>query len=386
MVKKMVRVVMGWVMHVEQLLGGLRFLADPGAVRSVLVLEYRLPLGCLVHLTPLFEAIKADRPGLVVTVATRGLGADLLRHNPCVDGVIQTPDALVDTVGTAKFLGAELTRRGLKPDCILTGASDVRSRMALLGVLLRRGWRGGFTLVPEMYQWSLDYAPDKSLIDNNLRLAALVGCDMGHREPKVYFSTEDVAAADAMVLEANADGRPLVVMVTQGSGGQRTGWHAERFGEVIRYASEVLGCCVMFVGTAGDSAAVEALRVGAGEIGVSVTGRTSVTELAALLAMSDAMVSLDTGTMHVGRAVGVPMVVIGPSWQKPLEWLPLGIPQVRILRGQDRDDVPEGYQLDEVEVGDVTAALAGLLEAYPPSVEARAHRIGAGLSGVDHQA
>ena len=61
--------------------------------------------------------------------------------------------------------------------------------------------------------------------------------------------------------EANPEGRPVLVMVTQNSGGQRTGWHDERCVEVIRYASEVLGCCVMFVGTAGDSAAVEELRV-----------------------------------------------------------------------------------------------------------------------------
>ena len=94
-----------------------------------------------------------------------------------------------------------------------------------------------------------------------------------------------------------------------------------------------------------------------------MTGRTSVTELAALLAMSDAVVSLDTGTMHVGRAVGVPMVVIGPSWQRPIEWLPLGVPQVRILRGEDREDVPEGYRLDEVEAGEVMAALRELMEA-----------------------
>ena len=386
MVKKMVRVGLRWAMNVERLLGGLRLLADPGEVKSVLVLEYRLPLGCLVHMTPFFEAVKADRPELVVTVATRGLGAEFLRHNPCVDFVVMTPDALVDTVGAAKVLDAELTRLGVRPDCVLTGASDTRSRMALLGMLLRRGWRGGFTLVPEMYQWSLEYAADKSLIDNNLRLAALVGCEMGHREPKVYFSTEDVAAADGMVSDANADGRPLVVMVTQASGGQNTGWHAARFVEVIRYASEVLGCCVIFVGTAGDTAAVEALRLAAGGIGLSVTGRTSVTELAALLAMSDAVVSLDTGTMHVGRSVGVPMVVMGPSWQKPLEWLPLGVPQVRILRGVDREGVPQGYKLDEVEAGDVTAALQGLLEAYPASAETRAQRIGAGLSGVDHRA
>ena len=375
---------MGGAMKVERLLRGRRLQVDPGAVKSVLVLEYMLPLGCCVHQTPVFEALKAERPELVVTVATRGLGAAVLRHNPRVDHVIETPDALTDTVGAARVLRSELRRRGVKPDCVLTGTSDQRTRIAGLGFLTGAGWRGGFTLAAGIYQRALEYDKALSLIDNNLRLAGLVGCSEAHREPKVYFSAKNVAAAEEMVREANPAGRPVVVMVTQNSGGQRTGWHDERWVEVIRFASEVLGCCVMFVGTAGDSAAVEELRGRAGGVGVSVTGRTSVTELAPLLAMSDVVVSLDTGTMHVGRAVGVPMVVIGPSWQRPIEWLPLGLPQVRILRGEDRDDVPEGYRLDEVQAGAVTAALRELMGVYPASAESRAVRVKTGISAVDH--
>jgi ADP-heptose:LPS heptosyltransferase len=380
----MMNAVLGGAMGLERVLWGSRLRVDPEAVKSVLVLEYMLPLGCCVHLTPVFEAIKTERPEVVITVATRGLGAALLKHDPCVDHVIETPDALTDTLGAARVLRGELRRRGLRPDCVLTGASDQRTRIALLGLLCGVGWRGGFTLAPQMYQRALKYDAGRSLIANNLRLGGLVGCGEGHREPRVYFSAADVAVAEGLVREANPEGRPLLVLVTQNSGGQRTGWHAERFVEVIRYAREVMGCGVVFVGTAGDSAAVEGLRVGAG-VGTSVTGRTSVTELAALLAMSDAVVSLDTGTMHVGRAVGVPMVVIGPSWQRPVEWLPLGVPQVRILRGADREGVPEGYRLDEVEAADVMGALRELMEVYPASAESRAARVARGLSAVDHQ-
>ncbi len=379
----MMNSVLGGVMGLERVLRGSRLRVDPAKVTSVLVLEYMLPLGCCVHLTPLFEAIRAVRPEVEITVATRGLGGELLRHSPSVDHVIVTPDALTDTLGAVRVLRRELRRLRARPDCVLTGASDQRTRIALLGLLVAGGWRGGFTLVPRLYQRPLEYDAARSLIDNNLRLGGLVGCGEGHREPRVYFSAADVAVAEGLVGEVNPEGRPLVVMVTQNSGGQRTGWHAERFVEVIRYASEVLGCGVVFVGTAGDSAAVEELRAG---LGASVTGRTSVTELAALLAMSDAVVSLDTGTMHVGRAVGVPMVVIGPSWQRPIEWLPLGVERVRILRGADREGVPEGYQLDEVEAADVIAALRELMEVYPASAESRAARVARGLSGVDHLA
>jgi len=372
----------GAMRNAERLLRGTR---HDGAPRSVLVLEYMLPLGCCVHLTPLYEAIKLIDPGIVLTVATRGLGAVLLRHHRFIDHMIETPDPLTDIRAAAAGLRSELRRKGLRPDCALTGASDQRTRIALLALLACPGWRGGYTLAPELYHCPLEYQAGLSLIDNNLRIALLVGGSGEHLEPRVFFSQADVAAMDVLAQQANPDGRPLVVMVSQNSGGQRTGWHNGRFAQVIRHAHDALGCAVVYVGTSGDAAAVEQIRVEAGGIGTSLAGKTSVTELAALLAMSDAAVSLDTGTMHIGRAVGVPMVVIGPSWQRPLEWLPLGLPQVRILRGEDRLDVPENYRLDEVDVSAVTEALDDLFKAYPPDPGRRAERIAASVSEVDHR-
>ena len=147
-----------------------------------------LPLGCCVHLTPVFEAMKAERPELVITVATRGLGAAVLRHDPRVDHVIVTPDALTDTLGAARVLRSELRRRGVRPDCVLTGASDQRTRIAWLGFLTGAGWRGGFTLAPRMYQRALEYDKARSLIDNNLRLGWVGGVfGEGHREPRFIF-------------------------------------------------------------------------------------------------------------------------------------------------------------------------------------------------------
>lgn len=114
-------------------------------------------------------------------------------------------------------------------------------------------------------------------------------------------------------------------------------WFGRAIPRVIRHAHEVLGGAIVYVGSAEDTNAVQQIRQQAGGIGLSLAGKTSVTELAALLTVSDVGVSLDTDTMHIVR-----IVVLGPSWQKPLEWLPLGLPRTRILRGVDRPDIPPG--------------------------------------------
>ena len=368
----------------ERLLRGSRT-PDPSTVKSVLILEYRLPLGCCVHLTPLYEAIKKSRPEIELTVATRGLAANLLRHHPYVDHLIETPDALVDTLAAVRELRSQLKRRGIHPDCIFTGASDNRTRISLLAILAGRGWRAGYTLVPQLYHHPLIYKPDRSLIDNNLRLAELAGCGSQHREPAVFFSATDAAVAKSLAEQVNpSSSKPLLILVTQPSGGQSTGWHQERFAEVARVATEELGCALAYVGIQADHASIETLRAAANGAGANLAGRTSITELAALLSMSDYLISLDTGTMHLGRAVGLPLVVLGPSWQKPIEWLPLGQPRARVIRGADRPDIPSGYRLDEISPADVLDALRNLMAAYPPSAEARASRVANGLATVDH--
>ena len=356
---------------------------DPAQVSRVLVLEYRLPLGCLVHMTPVFEAIKRSRPEIEIAVATRGSGLQVLRHSPFVDRLIETPDPTTHLLAAVRTLRSELRRRGIRPDCVLTGASDQRTKIALLALFGSPGWRGGYTLKPALYRQPLAYNHDLSLIANNLRLAPLVGCKNEPTEPRTPFSNAEAEAAAKLLKAANPEGKPVIVMVTQNSGGQSTGWHTGRFVQVIRNAAQG-GFAVVYVGIAQDSAAIDAIRMAAGGIGISLAGKTGVNELAALLALSDFAVTLDTGTMHVARSVRLPMVVLGPSWQKPVEWMPLGIGNVRILRGEDRTGVPEGYRLDEISAESVIAALDELVEEYPPSPEARQGRLQHGLSQIDH--
>ena len=361
--------------------------ANPLTARSILVLEYMLPLGNLVHMTPVFEALKHGREGITITVATRGLGLGVLRHSPFVDHLIETPDPLTDLDGAVKSLKLQLRERGITPDCCLTGVADQRTKIALLAVRACSGWRGGYTILSPLYHHPLTNDRSRSLIANNLRVAWLVGARSDLLEPRLFYTQADVMHARTLLDPLRSEDRPVLVVVSQNSGGQRTGWHEGRWVSVLRHAHDVLGYALAFVGTAKETDRIDGLREKAGSLdnplGISLAGRTSVNELAALLAMSDMVISLDTGTMHVGRAVGVPMVVLGPSWQKPTEWLPLGKPNAAILRGEDREGVPEGYLLDEIEADAAIAALDRLTTVYPASEAARQERVVAGLSNVD---
>jgi ADP-heptose:LPS heptosyltransferase len=69
----------------------------------------------------------------------------------------------------------------------------------------------------------------------------------------------------------------------------------------------------------------------------NAAGLTSVTGLACLLAHSDLLITLDTGTMHVGRGVDVPMVVIGHAANPRHEWLSSSNERACVIR---HDEIP----------------------------------------------
>ncbi len=336
----------------------------------------------------MIAALHAAIPGARVAVAASGFALDVLRANPGLERLVRTPSPLHEFIPAVRGLRkAHLFDREAYAVLLTTG--NERSRIMLAAMLGANLTRVGFTLMPELAAVPLRFDPRISQIANNLRIVEALGhgaalleqlqANPSLSEPAVYFSASDLDAARTLLHEANPQAAPVTAFVLQGSGGQRTGWHDDRFAQVIRHV-ESLGHRTVFLGTAADSATIDRIRSLAASSGVSLAGRTSVPQLTALLCLCDLLVTLDTGIMHAGRAAGLPMAVLGPSWQRPIEWLPLGKPNVRILRGEDRDDVPPEYLLDDISAADVIAAIDELRYAYPPSEEERQRRVARLLS------
>ncbi len=346
-----------------------------------LILQYRIPLGCCVHGTPIYAALKAAHPDCTVIVATRSLGLAVLQHNPHIDFLLDTPDpgtSLRDLLRHASQLRENLLSLKLHPTRILQDASNRRGTLALFALLLRLAPTRGFADIPPLYDEPLLYDRSTSLIANNLRL---ISDSTPLIEPAVYFTTEDLAAAQTLLHEANADGHPLTAIVVQGSGAQPNNWHDHRFAALIQHV-EALGHRAIFLGTLDEASAINRIRALAASKGPSLANRTSIPQLAALLCLCDTLITVDTGTLHVGRAAGVPVLALAPSWQPAIEWLPLSVPHAIVLRGEDRTDVPEGYRLDEISTELAIAAFTKLTKQHPPSDSARQRRITRLLSNV----
>jgi ADP-heptose:LPS heptosyltransferase len=122
---------------------------------------------------------------------------------------------------------------------------------------------------------------------------------------------------------AGAAGHPLAgaTVVHPGAASAARRWPPERFAAVAR-AEAAAGRRVVVTGGAAEAEAARRVADGAGlSAGATLAGRTSVAELAALVAAAGRVVCGDTGVAHLATAFGTPSVVLfGPT--PPSTWGP----------------------------------------------------------------
>ncbi len=362
---------------VRLLHGGDRFSeAELAGIRNFLVLQYESPLGSVVHATPLFEALKRGVPDCYITVAASTIAATVLRTNPYIDRCVVTPSPFKDFPGSVRAVRALLDSTPAGARCVMTTIGNQRTRLAFLSLLSGSAVRAGYILAPELYDVPLVFDPQRGQIEGNLDIARSLGHPVPFYEPRVFFSRQDVAKTEQWLASLKIDpGVPRIVFVTQTSGGQKNQWSPTRFQQVISGLSSATGAVPVFVGTEKDAAPIDDLRKHLPDRGISLAGKTTITELAALLAQCDLIVSLDTGTFHVARSVGLPGVVIAPAWQDSREWLPVDVPSYRVLRGPAIRDIPVDYCIDEISVEQACDAAQALLAKYPVDAAQRASRV-----------
>lgn len=130
---------------------------------------------------------------------------------------------------------------------------------------------------------------------------------LGGSGPKVFHLPVD-AGQRAWAKEAlRALPRPWLA-VAVGARWITKRWPPEHFADLVRQAQQHFGGTAIFVGAPEDQPLVE--RAGSlvpGPI-LDLTGRTTLPQLTALLAEADAMLSNDTGPLHLAVALGRPVV------------------------------------------------------------------------------
>lgn len=151
-------------------------------------------------------------------------------------------------------------------------------------------------------------------IDRFVALAGAPGRPPASPRPLLRKPDLDLAALAAKF--GLADSKPVLGLCPGAEYGPAKQWPAAKFAALARLAHEA-GYVVRLFGGPKDKAISAEIAQLAGVPVEDISGRTSLIEAAALLAACDAVVSNDSGLMHVAGALDRPLVVIyGSSSEK----------------------------------------------------------------------
>ena len=149
-----------------------------------------------------------------------------------------------------------------------------------------------------------------------LPLRALGLPDPAEKRMSMGFTAEDAAITDQFLRDQGlAVGRPFVVLAPMTTWPSRC-WPGERYAALGDALAGRLGCASVLIGSARPEERESVARVAAqmDSEPIQAAGLLNFRQMAALIAQSSALISGDTGPMHVAAAVGTPSVsLFGPT-------------------------------------------------------------------------
>lgn len=256
-------------------------------------------LGDAVMSLPTLRSLRAMKPGARVAVLTKPAFADLYRGVPEVDEVI-----LHDRGGVRPWVRSVRDLRDRRFDVAFVLPRSFSSALLAYSARIPRriGYGGGgrrmlLTDAPE--------APGGHRVLYYHHLLSALGPPPAPRPPRLDVPPEAAAWAKEAL-----PGGPWIALNPGATYGAAKQWFPDRFIELGRRLAKRGRIAVV----GGPAEAELGRRVAEGTGGITLAGRTTVSQLAAALARASLLVTNDTGPMHVADAVGTPIVALfGPT-------------------------------------------------------------------------
>ena len=367
-------------------------------------------LGDLLFMTPALHALRAALPGAHITCLTGPWGRPVLDGNPDIDDLLtldfpwfnRRPKPPAWQPYTLLWQQARLLRRQHFDAAIIMrfdfwwGAALAR----LAGIPLRIGYNIGD--VQPFLTHAVPYTPGRHEVLQNLALihaaiAALVPQNpVGDATPVPILSplrgdASTIAgaapiaplrftiAADAAWAAAHLPDTPAAgyIAIHAGAGAAVKLWSADAWVRVANELGKRYGAAIILTGGPGEVQLVDSIAGRLSVPHISLAGKTSLGQLAAVYARCRLVLGPDSGPLHLAVAAGAPTIhLFGPV--DPLLFGPWGDPQRQVVVQARYFDLPCHYRpcnrldysaaelpshpcMQTITVDDVLAAAARLL-------------------------
>jgi heptosyltransferase-2 len=323
-------------------------------------------LGDAVMALPAIADVRRAAPEATITVAARPPVAPLFTLVPEVnDTIVLERRASIGDVGSWRGIGAELANRDFDSALLLPNSIHSALVASRAGIPERWGYRTA--LRGRLLTRAVPRGSGMHQVEYYQQLVRALGFANGSAEPRVQVPHDARVAGERLLAEAGWDGKtPLVALAPGAAYGGAKRWPPESFAE-LAVALAADGVASVMIGSAADAStaadvgrafaarfrgdpervarrdagevarrdAGEVARRDAGEVARrgarlhDLVGRSTLPALAGVLTHCRALVTNDSGAMHLAAAAGVAVTaVFGPTDERATR--PLGAAHVVI--------------------------------------------------------
>ncbi len=291
---------------------------------------------------PAFVALKQNYPGAALTLAVAPCARELAERLTCVDELILWENKKHSLNDILRF-SKELKAKEYDLCVIFNPSKEFNIVSYLAGIPLRAGYnrKWGFLLNRKMEDKKSQGSSHE--VDYNLELLKIVGVDSlpSGREFPLEIKNDDFP--DSRLAELAIADRDLVAVHPWASNREKE-WPQIKFKELIYALAKESDEKIIVIG--GREEAERSVEFCKDLPVVNLTGKTTLTELAALLKRCKLLITADSGPMHLAAIEGIKVAALfrrGPASVSVKRWGPVGAGHVIF-----EADAPANIEIGEV--------------------------------------
>lgn len=286
-------------------------------------------LGDMLQATPTIAGMKMENPGCKVTVLVEKQFESICHWLPNIDEVMsidmgmivrslaRNVDGVLDAYQQVDDLVEDLRSRNFDYCLNMSSSAYTALLLRLVGVDRHGGWTAdaeGHRRIES--DWAKLFASSvfhQNRQFNSINLVDVFRCSAEiHEHPQKLLINIDPDATkycEDLIEEAKfSNTGPLIALQAGASQGKRQ-WAPERFIKLIKILINEHNARVILTGTKKELNIIDPIKEGCDSDNVFIAaGKTNIPQLAALLSLSEVLITGDTGPMHISVAAGTPVV------------------------------------------------------------------------------
>ena len=298
-------------------------------LRNNILLVNITRLGDMLQATPTIAGMKQENPNCRVTVLVEKQFEQVCHWIPNIDEVISIDLGMTvrslaregaGIIDAFEYLGEVVDElRSKNFDFVLNMSSSAYT--ALLLRMLDAPDSGGWTADDEGFRvinsdWARLFATSvfhHNREFNSLNLVDVFRCSaqVTQHPQRLLMTIADDAKdyAQKLIDEAQFTNTGPLISVQAGASQQKRQWAPERFIQMINILIHKYNARIVLTGTNKEMHVIEPIAKAVNSQNLMVAaGKTNIPQVAAILHLSDLLISGDTGPMHIAVAAGTPVV------------------------------------------------------------------------------